>query len=392
LQQRVSTLGNQVIVTSDDLIHAYASTAAKSSPARRVPGTLIVRGGASPGMAVVGDLDPGAIARVEELFDQVEEATQTARYVSYQQAFVDVRVLAERLEQRFTRAVLDDATFMPVPRGGLIVLGMLSLAMDLRHHQLGSPPQDDERLVVFVDDCALSGHRIHQTLQATSAQRIALAFLYAPNELCRSIESREDRVQGCVAARPLRDVGPDLFGADYGAWVDRWGARLGDDRYWIGRPETVSFAWKDPDRSFVNRVTGQRETAWRVVPGELSHPPDGSGGIALELQTQPQAKGPLQPAKEAFFAEIDGVVVIAHTEHETAIELSPVAGAFWRAIIEHGSASEAVDHLEESYNIDRSRLETDLGQFIEEMSRRGLLDPPAALKPAASPLKLDGAG
>jgi hypothetical protein len=343
---------------------------------------LIVRGGASPGIAVVGELDPAAIARVEELFDQVEEATETVRYVSYAQAVLDVQVLAERLEQRFTRAALDEAIFRPVPRGGFIVLGMLSLAMGLRHEQLDSPPDDDERLLVLVDDCALSGHRIHQTLRKTRAQRVALAFLYAPTELCRNIELREDRVQGCVAARRLRDIGPELFGTSYGAWVDRWTGRLGEDRYWIGRPEAVSFAWKDPDRSFVNRVTGQREAAWRVVPGNLAPPPARSSGNALRIQTQPKAKGPLQPPKDVFFAEIGGTMVIAHTDHAAAIELSDVAGAFWRAIIEGGSVSEAADRLHDDYDTDRARLETDLARFVDDLLERGLLE---RLHPQSNP-------
>jgi hypothetical protein len=374
LQQRVSTMQDQVIGTSDDLIRAYARTAADSAPARDVPGTLIVRGGASPGMAVVGDLDPAAIARVEELFDQVEEATETAWYVSYPQAVVDVQALAERLEQRFTRTALDDALFRPVPRGGLIVLGMLSLAMGLRHEQLDPLQDDDGRLVVLVDDCALSGHRIHQTLRATRAQRIALAFLYAPIELCRNIELREDRVQGCVAARRLRDIGPELLGTGYGAWAEQWADRLGEARYWIGRPETVSFAWKDPDRSFVNRVTGEREAAWQVVPGHLTPPPERASSSSLRVQTQPEAKGPLQPAKGVFFAEIDGTVVIAHTDHEAAIELSAVAGAFWRSIIEGGSVSEAAARLHDNYDTDHARLETDLEQFVDELLERGLLE------------------
>ena len=374
LQQRVSMLQDQVVVTSDDLILAFARIAVDSPPAHGVPGLLIVRGGQSPGLAVVGDLDPAAIARVEELFDQVEEATQTARYVSYAQAVIDVQVLAERLEQRFTRATLDEAIFRAVPRGGLIVLGMLSLAMGLRHEQLEATSADDGRLVVFVDDCALSGHRIHQTLQTTPAERVALGFLYAPSELCRNIELREDRVQGCVAARRLRDVGPEIHGTDYGAWVERWTDRLGEDRYWIGRPEAISFAWKDPDRSFVNRVTGQREAAWRVVPGDFVPSAGPSSGSSLQLQIQPAATGPLQPAEEVFFAEIDGTVVIAHTDQDAAIELSAVAGAFWSAIIERGSVSEAVDRLLDDYDTDRARLETDLEQFVDELLERGLLE------------------
>jgi hypothetical protein len=374
LEQQVHALQDQVIGSSNDLIRAFASAAAASVPARRVPGTLIARGGEHPGIAVVGDLDDAAIARVGELFDQLEEASGALRYVSYPQAELDVRVLAERLEQRFTRAALDEALFRPVPRGGLIVLGMLAMAMDLRHDQLTAPTHDDGRLVVLVDDCALSGHRIHQTLQATPSQRIALALLYAPLELCRNIESIEDRVQGCVAARRLRDVGPQMYGQEYGAWISRWTQRLGDDRYWIGRPESVAFAWKEPDRSFVNAATGEREVSWRVVPGELAAPTHPSWGGRLEVQLQPDARGPLRPAADVFFGDLDGTVVIVRPAQQKVIELNPVAGAFWRALVAHGSVAAMVDSLRADYDVEPSRLESDAARFVDELLQGGILD------------------
>jgi hypothetical protein len=396
LQRLVGSLQRQVIGTPDDLLLAFAAVAAASPPAARVPGTLIVRGGTSPGVAVVGDLDDAARQRVAKLFDQFEEAAEGLRFVGYAQAERDAEILAERLELRFTRAELDEAFFAPIPRGGLIVLGMLALTMNLRHDQLRAPaghdaedpPGGHDRLMVLVDDCAISGHRIHQTLQATSARRIALALLYAPDELCRNVESAEPRVQGCVAARRLRDQGPELLGSGYERWTEEWTERLGDTRYWIGRPESIAFAWKEPDRSFINGATGEREIGWQLLPSGLSPPREGSAPGRLQVQHQPEPIGPLHPAAGVFFAEIDNAVVVAHAGHDTAIELDAMAGAFWRALIEHGTIDGVVDALAEGYDVARSRLETDVTRFVDDLRGQGILAadgaPPAGSSSPAS--------
>jgi hypothetical protein len=373
LQQQAATFEQQVIQSSDDLLLAFAEAAAASPPARGVAATLIVRGGTRPGFAVVGSLGAPGIARVEELFDQLEEASNKLRYVSYQQAERDVQVLAERLEQRFSRAALDEAVFRPVPRGGLIVLGMLALAMGLRHDQLPAAEDTGDRLLVLVDDCAISGYRIHHTLQSSLARRIVVALLYAPAELCRNVESAEPHVEGCVTARRLHDLGPEIFGSGYEGWVDRWTERLGRDRYWIGRPEAVAFAWKEPDKSFINVATGQREAGWRLTPGAL--PPVRTADSRLTVRVQPPARGPIRPADDVFFCELEDQVVIARPEHTEAIELSPTAGAFWSALIEHGTVAGAVTALLRAYDVERSRLVADVAQFVEDLVARGILEP-----------------
>jgi hypothetical protein len=365
LQQQVAAFENQGITSSDDLIRAFAEAATSSPPAQGVAATLIVRGGPSPGFAVVGALDAPAIARVEQLFGRLEEASKQLRYVSYQQAERDVQILGERLEQRFSRARLDEAVFRPVPRGGLIVLGMLALTMGLRHDQLLVSEDRSEHLVVLVDDCALSGYRTYQTLRASSARRIALAFLYAPDELCRNIESAEPRVEACIAARRLGDRGPEIFGRNYGAWVERWTERLGRERYWIGRPEAVAFAWKEPDRSFVNVATGQREAGWRIIPGAF--PAVRTAASRLSIQVQPPARGPLRPAADVFFCELDGKVVLARTGQREAIELSATAGAFWNAVVEYGTVEETVSALVLAYDVERPRLAADVAHFVEDL-------------------------
>jgi hypothetical protein len=381
LKQRAAIFERELIGSSDDLLVAFAEGAAASPPAEGVAATLIARLGDRPGFAVVGALDKPAVARVEELFDHLQEVSDHLRYVTYRQAEQDVHVLAERLGQRFSRACLDEAVFRPVPRGGLIVLGMLALAMGLRHDQLPASEDAGERLTVFVDDCALSGYRIHQTLEASSARRIVLAFLYAPTELCRNVESAEPRVEGCITARRLHDLGPEIFGGGYQGWVDRWTERLGRDRYWIGRPETVAFAWKEPDRSFINVATGQRETGWRIIPGAL--PAVRTADSRLTVHVQPSARGPLRPAGDVFFCELDGKVVIAQPENPEAIELSPTAGAFWSALIEYGTLAGAVTGLLRAYDVERSRLTADVARFVEDLVARGILETGSPPRPGA---------
>jgi hypothetical protein len=371
LERRVRSLNDQVIASSDDLIVAFASAAARSAPARGVPGVVIVRGGVFPGIAVVGALDPAAIARVEELLSHVDEAVMGLHYVSYERAERDVRLLAERLEERFSRGLLDSAEFRAIPRGGLIVLGMLALTMDLRPDQLQGPT-DDARPLVLVDDCALSGHRLHHELQERGGTMVSIAVLYAPEELCRSIEARETHVQGCVAAHYLRDLGQEIHGAGYQAWVDRWTERLGEDRYWVGHPESVVFAWNEPDRSFINAATGQREAGWQLFGSGLAGRTTGIGG-AMTVQVQPTARGPIRPTASVFFGDLDGSVVIAKSEHDSAIVLDPVASAIWRSLIEHGTVHEAVDGLLAAYDASRSRLEDDVRALVDDLRRRSIL-------------------
>jgi hypothetical protein len=347
--------------------------AAGSEPARTLAVDFIVRGGERPGFCVVGDVDEAARCRLEELSRQLVELTEVPFvYVDYHRAEDACVALAGRLRERFSASELDEARFVAIPRGGHIVLGLLSLAMGLRHEQLPEVSQDPDRLTIFVDDCALSGHRLRSTLREAASRRVAFAVLYAAEPLCHAVESTEERVEACVAAHALLDVGPTLFGDGYQAWKRRWATLTDGDLYWVGRPQNIAFSWKEPDRSFFNQVTERREPAWRVVPPQFSMTAR-LAPFSRPVHVQPVANGPLRPAPDVFFAELDDDCVVVIGIDGAVRSLDPVASAIWNAIVEHGCREAAVELLVACYEVDRPRLESDVQSLVGALIDEGLL-------------------
>jgi hypothetical protein len=385
LEAKVEQFDDEVIRTPDDLIVAFANEAARSPAGLRVPGVLIARRGEDPGLAVVGDLDEAAVARVEELYDQIQESLDgSGVHVSYRRAEQDVQVLARRLEVELGGEALGRASFAAVPRGGLIVLGMLSMALGLRHEQIASSVAAAEGdLLVVVDDCGLSGYRLKQAVAAARAREVVVALLYAPDELRARIEAREPRVRTSISAGTLEDLGPRIHGDGYPAWVRRWQALLGDDRYWIGRPAPITFAWKEPDRSFVNRATGEREAGWRLTPSPLRPPVDGGSPSGLRVAVQPPSRGPLSAAADVFVAESDGAVLLVGDGPSGSLALSPIASQFWRALSSCSSIDEGIRSLAARYDVERHVLERDVWQFLDDLVAGGFIHPPREPEPTS---------
>jgi hypothetical protein len=343
-----------------------------SSPARGLSAAFLVRGGSNPGVAVVGALDGPALSRIEELFSYIREVTSHFNFVGYDAAAQDCTHLAESLERRVGEDALRDARFIGIPRGGLIVLGMLSIVMGLRHDQLG-PQSEAADLTVIVDDLALSGYQLRRAIDATDSDKLAIALLRAPEALCGAVEATEPRVLACVAARPLRDAGPDRLGLGYEAWVDQWRSLTeGSGRYWIGRPEAVYFAWKEPDRSFLNEATGVREDGWRVLPRAVC-----LEGRSVEptctVYSQPESPGPIRPSDDVFFGPVGEDFVIVVPNEERVLGLDAVSHAIWRAITDVGTVAGAVSQVSEHFDVDHVRVAVDVERFVHEFVQRGIL-------------------
>lgn len=113
---------------------------------------LVIRPEPDPLLGVVGYFDIAGRARLEGLRWQLENFLPRLRYVGYKQAEEDCERLAELLVERFGREELQSFRFTAIPRGGLIVLGMLAYVLGLRQSQL-EPPHSPERPLVVVDDC-----------------------------------------------------------------------------------------------------------------------------------------------------------------------------------------------------------------------------------------------
>lgn len=335
---------------------------------------LVVRSAPRPMLGIFGDLSEAAEARVAALPWQLKDTLSRLRYVSYAQAEQDCAQLAAKLVNRVGRDQLRRFRFDAIPRGGLIVLGMLSYLLKLERTQLEPPHPPDVPLVV-VDDCALSGARLGRYLERCENHQIVFAHLYSHPDLRRAIEAQEPRVLACLSAQDLRDHGPERLGDKYALWRQLWLNRLEGPRYWVGLPDHICFAWNEPDHGFWNPVTGRLEDAWHVVAPELclkNRPLPGAETI--DVQVQPEGKGPLKPSAQVLFGEVKGEVVIGNVEVGKSFKLDRAAADIWRHIVEHGNLDDVAVALLNKYDADEATLKRDLHAFAAELLAQGLLE------------------
>jgi len=341
-----------------------------------MPGaTLLVRSTPLPVLGVVGHFDAAAEARLARLGPQLAGALAHLRYVSYSQAEEDCELLAARLVERFGREELRRFCFTAIPRGGLIVLGMLAYVLGLEHTQL-EPPYPPETPMVVVDDCALSGYRFGRFMSRWESRRTVFAHLYSHPDLRSAIEVRDPRVIGCVAARDLHDRAPELHGEGYGVWRERQRDKLGDDAgYWVGLPDHLCFPWNEADVTFWNPVAERFERGWSVVPPEscLKNRP-APGMEPIPVQVQPEGPGPLGPSPRVLFGEYGEDIVVGNMETKASFSLTGVAADMWKAVVEHGSLEAAVAKLSNEYEVDEGVLRADLRGFVEDLLARDLLE------------------
>lgn len=312
------------------------------------------------------------LARLQQLAGFLERARATLRFVGYDQAEADSALLAERLRAALPADELARASFVGVPRGGLLVLGMLSYLLDLEPRQLGqSPPQGAS--VVLVDDCALTGARLHRELRRLGERPVVVALLYAHPELCRAVVEREPAVAHCLAAHDLEERTAELYPdpEERRRWRREWAERLDGERYWVGVPELVGFAWSEPDRLVWNPVSERVESGWRFLGAErcLEH----RAGDGLP----PRAPRPRRWRVDPTVVEgrFDEAVLLYLGRSDEVFRLAGVAAQMWRALAAWGSPEDVVDHLESEYRVGRRRLAGDLERFIASLAEVGLVEP-----------------
>ena len=333
--------------------------------------TFILRSHPSPVIGVMGYFDAEQRARIEGLQRLVKPTLDHLRYVDYQQAERDCEQLAARLTDTIGKQEIKHYHFAAIARGGLIVLGMLAYAINLNPSQL--EPDPDAPLIV-VDDCSISGARFGQFLQSCPNQHIVFAPLYACDSLLQAITAREPRVELCVSAQTMWDYAPEYHQEDYEAWRERWQARDGNRRYWIGIPEHVCFAWNEPDNGIWNPVTEAVEIGWRLVPDRfcLKNRATHQQRIA-HIQHQPIAHGDLKPTDNVLFGTLDEQIVVANIETGVNLCLSNVAADMWRGIIAAPNFAGAVQELLRLYDTDEATLKADLADFTAAMQEQDIL-------------------
>jgi hypothetical protein len=328
----------------------------------------------------LGALQPQQTAVLEGLSRRIRALLRRTQAVTYDQLERDSEALAQRLSDHLPNDTLHSADFVGIPRGGLVVLGMLSYALDLPHAQLESSSSSNAPLVV-VDDCALTGSRFRRFLRQHPGREVIFAPLYAHPELCASIERLESQVSACIHARDLHDYAPEELGDDHSEWQARWHQRHSDKRYWIGRTEHLCFPWGEADTATWNPEREQVEQGLSVVPPKhrlKTHPEtdehlrEGSDTV----QVQPAPTGPIRPMSSVLFGTVADQTIVANLDSEVCLALDDTAAAMWHALVEHGTVGDTLDELLDTYTVDRATLRADLIGFAEQLASNDLLHVP----------------
>jgi hypothetical protein len=257
---------------------------------------------------------------------------------------------------------------------------MLSYGLDLRRDQLAFEPsltgRSPRSLVVFVDDCALSGARFAHLLAASPAERVVLASLVSPPGLRRAVEA-EERVVACVSGGDLAErEQPGEAGAD------AWRERLPNRRFWLGSAEPVVFPWSEPESVWWNARDGRVEDGWRRASPRLTLrgrsalglPPDAAEGHAggERFDLAPGAFWKLEPAGEVDGDGEEGRLKIRAPDDRlygfegTALEI-------WKALLAGGDRAAAAGRLTALYRVEEAAALRDVDELVDDLLYRGVL-------------------
>ncbi len=279
--------------------------------------------------------------------------------------------LASRLRSTLGER-LTDAAFVGIPRGGLIVLGMLAYELGLRHDQIvGIGSASD--LEVIVDDCAYSGARVGEYLSVSRADKIVFACLLAPPPLLKAIEHSEQRVLSSIAAAEMKDLTPQ--GARGERWQAGWANLLAADRrYWVGLTEHVCLPWAEPDWSFWDDDAQQVQDGWTVLPPEICiehrHEPT-QRSVAVEIQNW--GVGPIHPGDDVLYARTDDEVVLTNLVDGRQFVLEGTGADVWKGLVANGEIDATVRAMLETYEVDPSSLHTDVSEFADRLAKARLI-------------------
>jgi hypothetical protein len=272
--------------------------------------------------------------------------------------------------ERLGKDGLKHCSFTALPRGGLIVLGILSYLLELEPEQLEYPKNSDTMLVV-VDDCAISGLRFGNFLMKRDNNPIIFTPLYSHPELRSAIEKMESRVIACISARDLSD---SLMNdnSQKMKFQELWQARFGKDkRYWIGLPEYICFPWNEPDRPFWNPVLERVESGWNIIPPDLCIK---NRSPMIPVEIQPASDGTLRPTDRIIFTMKENSVILGDLGPMESYRLEGLAADIWTEIIRHGDRDLATKNLAIVYETEERMLRDMVMDFVDELISQGILE------------------
>jgi hypothetical protein len=364
LARHVDLYGPDGASRTASLAHALASSPAWDR--LRDEARLVVRPDVGL-IGVVGSIRSEDRSLVDALGWQVRDLLTRLRPVPHGEVRETCLDLAREIRERLDPAELAGARLVGIPRGGLIVAGLLGYALGVRPAQVGSSGPTTG-LTIIVDDCAISGTRLREQLRKQPGE-VLVALLHAHPELCRRVEAAEPRVKACLAARDLVDHAPRR--PDYPQWKQRWEERSRQD-YWTGDPDHVCYPWNEPDALIWNPARGHAEAGWRVVPPSwcLKNTAESHDG---DVQLCRPAGAEVTPVETVVWAELGDSVVVAGLDQPKALVLRGSASAMWRAVVAHGNRAIAAEATATAYGQPIERVRRDLDRFVDELRRLQVL-------------------
>ena len=373
LPEAIELSADGIELTAEDIARGLSTNVLRNGISDAV---VVFRPFPEPVAALLGYRSADAVGQFEALQWHLQWSLSRLRYVGYRQAEGACALLAGALIHEFGREEISRFRFTGIPRGGLIVLGMLSYILQLNHEQtvsFGAEPLPHAPLVV-VDDCALSGFRFGQFLQRLPERSVIFAHLYSHPDLRRAIVDRERQVMASVAAHDLEDHAPQVYGGAYDSWRERVWGRANGRCYWVGLPDYLCFAWNEPDFTVWNPRTEREETVWRILPPELCLKNRvGEAGRTPELQVQPEGVGPMKPPPHVLYGVLEDELIVGETQTGNSYRLEGTAAEIWQSILRHGNVEDVAGELLQLYDVDEKQMRADVADFVAKLEDAGLL-------------------
>lgn len=316
-----------------------ASALAASPPAAAMHDVVLgVRERPEPTFVFAGAIDPAARARVADLSGLLDEAAARLRILSWSDVEVAITALARRVRQRLGADDLAAARIVGVPRGGWMVAGLVSYALEVPGDSAVATTRGP---LIVVDDCLLSGVRLRQFLGGSEAERIVVATLCSHPEACHAVEQEEDRVIACVAGLDLEDHTAALLGDGAASWRERWAQRV-PERYHTAVLDLPVFPWSEPQIRLWNDVTGRVEPHWWLAPPELCLRNRVARPV-LPVQVADDRPGLWRLASGVVPITHPDAVVLVDTTHGHSMRLTGAGVQVWQAwMIDGDDAAAAI--------------------------------------------------
>lgn len=315
---------------------------------------------------------------------------RSLRHIGYRQAEDLCAELAVSLCDELGSEGLEAAELQAIPRGGFVVLALLAYHLDSAEWKAPSsrsaePTQPEQTNpeppspLVLVDDCALSGLRLRQALAEVPEDRpVVVVHLLSTPELRAAVLAQAPQVRACFAARDLTDHSHQIYPdpEEHAAWLRRSEERLGaEDRFWIGLPEPVSFAWAEPDRPFWNPTTGKLEDCWRFqaphrclksrarLASDLPAAAEGPGGGGLWRS----------PAS-VVWGEFEGRVWLVRQSDQEIFSLDGAAAVIWKTLVIGRNEARAADALVQLFAVSSPQATADVAALACDLREAQLLE------------------